>query len=132
MGGLSLHYALVRDAHSRYSLLVIVTNFDIVDVAIDKPETDAPLIVDRDRVLSLAVSVKGMESIPGRNSQILQSYRQVQIFKLANCSLGYVRGKEFCFPGDIQISGALIRKRFDHLDCILSRDKCQFAANSRC
>jgi hypothetical protein len=111
MGGLSLQSSLVWDTHFGCSLLVVVANFDIIDVAIDKSETDAPLIVDRNRVLPDAVPIESVKSIPGRNPQVLQSYRQIQIFKLANCPFGYVRGKQFRFPCDIQISGALVCER---------------------
>ena len=48
-------------------LLVIVRDLDIVGVTINEPEADTPLIVDADRILSLAVPSDLMKPIAGRD-----------------------------------------------------------------
>jgi len=50
---------------------VIVCDLDIVGITIDEPEADAPLVVDRDGVLSLPVLPKLVEPIAGRNLKVI-------------------------------------------------------------
>jgi len=40
--------------------LVIITNFDIICVATNKSKTDAPLVIDRNGILSFAIAFKRM------------------------------------------------------------------------
>lgn len=42
---------------------MIVTNLDIVGVAIDKPKAYAPLVVYRNGMLPFAVAFKGVQSV---------------------------------------------------------------------
>jgi hypothetical protein len=54
----------------RHLTLVIIRNFDIIGITINKPETDAPLVVDGDRMLSFSVSPELVESISRRNPKV--------------------------------------------------------------
>jgi hypothetical protein len=41
-------------------------------------KTDAPLVIDPDRMLSIAIGFQGLKPIAGRNSQIIQDSRLIQ------------------------------------------------------
>jgi hypothetical protein len=62
---------------------VIVDDPNIVGIAIDEPKADAPLIVDRDRVLSPSVTFERMESIAGWHSKIIQARGKIHVLQLA-------------------------------------------------
>jgi hypothetical protein len=62
---------------------VIVRDFDIVGVAVDKAETDAPLIVDGYCMLPFAVTFELMESITWRNPKVVWVRRQVDVLELS-------------------------------------------------
>ena len=106
---------------------MIVTNFDIVGVAIDKPKAYTLLVVYRNGVLPFAITHKGVQPIARWNSQIFQSCGEIYIFQLAGGSFGYIRRKCARSAVNIQFLCPLIGKRLYHrMDCILSRDACQF------
>ncbi len=44
---------------------MVVAELDVVRIAVEKAEADAPLIIDRNSVLPDAVSLERMESIAG-------------------------------------------------------------------
>lgn len=46
---------------------MIITDFDVVRIAIDKSEADAPLVVDGDGMLSLPVGFQCVQAIAGRH-----------------------------------------------------------------
>ncbi|MNL88828.1 hypothetical protein D3C87_2187830 [compost metagenome] len=52
--------------------LVIITDLDLIGVAIPPNETNTPLIVDPDAVLSLAIALQGLQAIPRRNEQSIE------------------------------------------------------------
>lgn len=60
---------------------MVIRDFNIVSVSLDESEADAPLIVDGDRILAHSVSGEFVESIPRWNPQVIQSYRQVDVFE---------------------------------------------------
>jgi hypothetical protein len=62
---------------------VVIDDFDGVGAALAPHETQAPLIVDTDAVLSFPVSAQGLKAIPGWNPQVIQSVSRVQHFQLA-------------------------------------------------
>jgi hypothetical protein len=47
-------------------------------IGISPPETDPPLIVDSNAVLTFPVSCQFFQPIAGRNSQILDRLRRIQ------------------------------------------------------
>jgi hypothetical protein len=85
----------VFDILITHLLLVIVRYFDIVGITIIKPETDTPLIVDVDRILSLSVPSELMKPIAGRNLEIFYSRRQIHVLKLSSRPPNYFRWKPF-------------------------------------
>ena len=50
---------------------MVVAKLYIIGVAIDESETDPPLIIDCDGVLSFAVAFKSMEPVARRNLKII-------------------------------------------------------------
>lgn len=51
---------------------MVVRDFNFVGVAILPDETDPPLVIDSNAVLSLAVSAQRFESVAGRHRQVMQ------------------------------------------------------------
>jgi len=49
---------------------VVVHNFHVQGVTATPDKTDAPLIVDTDAVLSMAIPTQGFQMIPRRGRQI--------------------------------------------------------------
>jgi hypothetical protein len=68
---------------------VIITNLDVISIAVFKPKTDPPLIIDRNRMLTLPVALQRVEPISWRRSQVLERACQIYIFELSGCSLRY-------------------------------------------
>ncbi len=50
---------------------MIVCNLTVVSFALNPPETDAPLVVDGDRVLTFAVTPEPVESIPRGDAKVI-------------------------------------------------------------
>src|SRR5687767_14025875 len=57
---------------------VVVDDFDFVGMALSPDETDAPLIVDPDRMLPAAVASQGFEAIGRWNAQIGEALRRIE------------------------------------------------------
>ena len=51
---------------------MVICDFDVVCVAISPSETDAPLFVNADTVLSCSVSFKGFEVIAWRDAECIE------------------------------------------------------------
>jgi hypothetical protein len=64
--------------------LVVIAKLNVVGLSIQKPETNAPLIVYGNGVLSLAIPMQRMQTITRWHSQIRQSHRGIELVKLAN------------------------------------------------
>jgi hypothetical protein len=62
---------------------MVVDDFDISRSSFIPDETDAPLIVDPDRMLSRAISLERLEPINGRNPEIVQDPSLVQKTELS-------------------------------------------------
>src|ERR1043165_9070758 len=65
---------------------VVVDDLDFVGMALSPDETDAPLIVDADRVLAAAASSQCFEAVGGRNPKIGQALRSIEQTQLAQGS----------------------------------------------
>jgi hypothetical protein len=63
--------------------LVVVDDFDIECVSFLKPEAQAPLPVDADAVLACAVTLKKLQPVGGRRSQVLNLGRAMQHLQLS-------------------------------------------------
>jgi hypothetical protein len=62
---------------------VVIDDLHGVSVTLSPLETDAPLIVDSDAVLTLTVTVQFLQVIAGRDMQVLQRLRVIQHYELA-------------------------------------------------
>jgi hypothetical protein len=111
---------------------MVVRNLDVVGIRVDEPETDAPLVVDGDRMLSLPVSLKFVESVAGRDLQVLEARSQAHVLQLARRPLGNLLWKPFRLARRVQLLCVPVRERLDHRPKRnLSRDACQPVAEDR-
>ena len=72
---------------------MIVADLDVPGIAIHEPEADPPLIVHRDRVLALPVTLERKQAVAGWNSEVVQLGRQVDILELPRGASGDLRRK---------------------------------------
>ena len=61
---------------------MIVTELHLEGVAVNEPKAEAPLVVHGDRVLALAITAEGVQSIPSRDAQVVQPLRSIEQVKL--------------------------------------------------
>ena len=102
-------------------LLVIVHNLDLESAAVSPDEAYAPLIVDPDAVLPLAIASQGFQPIRGRGPKVVERACRIQHLKLTPCDLGDICGKPFReFPLENR-GGALVTEALDHL-CYIARN----------
>jgi len=92
---------------------MVVRNLDVVGIPVDEPETDAPLVVDGDGMLSLPVSLKFVESVAGRDLQVLEARSQVHVLQLPRCPLGNLLWKPFRLARRVQLLRVPVRERLD-------------------
>jgi len=93
---------------------VVVRDLDIVGIAVDESEADAPLVSDSDCVLPGSVSPELVESIPRRVPEVMQVSRQVDVFELPprpTCDLRWEPPRP---AGHEQLLRLPICKRLDH------------------
>jgi len=64
---------------------MVIDNLNIVRIPVLPYETDAPLLIDPDAVLSNSVPLKSFKFIPWGNSQVLKDSGPVQIQKPSPC-----------------------------------------------
>ena len=72
---------------------MIIRDLDVVSVAVDESETNAPLVIDRYRILSLSIALEFMQPVAGRNPQIIQGRGMINIFEFSNRPSNDVRRK---------------------------------------
>ena len=72
---------------------MIICKFDIKSIAVRKSEADAPLIVDRDRVLARAIALQRVQSVARGNPQIRQLHRDVDRVELSERAPSHGRGR---------------------------------------
>jgi hypothetical protein len=61
---------------------VIIDDLDVKGVTVAPPETDAPLLIDSDAVLTLSITLQSFELIRAWNRKILQVSSSVQLLQL--------------------------------------------------
>jgi len=59
---------------------MVIRYFNIIGVTFFKMEADSPLIINGYGILTLPIPPQGMEAIAGRNSQIIKTSGQINIF----------------------------------------------------
>ena len=67
---------------------MVIGNFDVKRVGVNPTETDSPLIVDANAVLTLSIAAQRFEPVAGYGPQVGQRSRRLQLVELA---LGYRR-----------------------------------------
>lgn len=90
MGRPALHWDVVGDTH-HLSPLVVIAELDIVDITVFEPEADTPLVVDRDRVLPLAVAFKRVQPVARWDPEILDPCGRIDLLELAHGPLRHIR-----------------------------------------
>jgi len=60
---------------------MVIDDFNLIGVSVPPLETDPPLIVDPDAVLSAPVDGQGFQAMGRRDTQIIQGDRRVELFK---------------------------------------------------
>jgi hypothetical protein len=55
----------------RHLASMVIRNFHIVGITIDEPETDAPLVIDSNRILPSSISSQLVEPISWRNPEVI-------------------------------------------------------------
>jgi hypothetical protein len=66
---------------------VIINDFNLMGVSVHPFETDSPLLIDADAVLSLSASPECFQPVPRRNPQILKANRGIQKLQFMERSL---------------------------------------------
>jgi hypothetical protein len=62
--------------------LVVVADLDVVRTVRPPDETETPLVVDPNAVLSIPVASQALQAVPRRAPQVIQGVRRVQEKKL--------------------------------------------------
>jgi hypothetical protein len=65
------------------TLLVIIDDLDVIGVSLPPLETDSPLIIDSDAMLSSSSSTQPLKAVSGRNSEVPEASRRIQNPELA-------------------------------------------------
>lgn len=62
---------------------MIINDFDVLNAGIGPSETQPELFIDPDAVLPFSIAFEGFQTIPGRNPEVSQPPRDLQLTKLA-------------------------------------------------
>src|SRR6185437_13629408 len=95
-------------------LAVVVDDFDMHRSSLMPNETNAPLVIDPDRVLSLPVRLQGFEPIAGRNAQVIEQPGLIQKAKLSQRDILNVRRQSSALPSRPDQFRLGIGKTLDH------------------
>jgi hypothetical protein len=93
---------------------VIVAELDVERIADFEAEANPPLIVDRDRVLSRAVSFERVQSIARRDAQVDHGRSDVNSLKLPQGPARHIRRYALRLAGPKQCFRLAIREGLDH------------------
>ena len=72
-----------QSASAHRALLVIIHDLDVKGVPIPPSKADAPLVVDADTVLTSAIGRQFLETIAGRDPEILERGRRIELDQFA-------------------------------------------------
>ena len=104
---------------------MIVDNSNIERIAAFKPENDAPLIIDTNRVETLPAAFERLQAVPRRHPQIAQLRRIMQVKNFAAARAKQLSGKSprlFGLPVVEQVFGQAVSKGFDHVSRLSELD----------
>lgn len=93
---------------------MIVYDFNIICIAINEPEADAPLIIDGYGVLAFPGTLQFMESVARWNPQVVKACCDIKILQPSHCTYDDVRRKPSRLAGKIQLLRVLVDERLDH------------------
>lgn len=93
---------------------MIVTELNVVGIAVSEAKANAPLIVDGNRVLAGAIASERMQAVAGRHPEIGDLGGCVHGFKLAHSPAGDIRRHPLGLAGAEQLLGGLVREGLDH------------------
>jgi hypothetical protein len=65
---------------------LVIDDFHVMGITVNSSEADTPLIVDPDAVLAFATTLRRLESVGWRNSQITQHRGVAEHTQLATCN----------------------------------------------
>jgi hypothetical protein len=93
---------------------MVIDDFNLVRVPFLKSEANAPLIVDRDRMLTDTAASEGVQPVARRDTQIVQRRCCIEHIEFSERTADD-RGWEYPRSSRaVQISGFCVRKRGDH------------------
>lgn len=93
---------------------MVVAELDVICIAVDETEADAPLVIDRNGVLSGAVSLQCVEPIAGRHVQVGDLERRVDGLKLSQRPPSHIRGHLLGLAGSKQLLSLPVSEGLDH------------------
>jgi len=67
---------------------MVVDNFNLKDMAIIPAETNPPLFIHSNAVLSFPITLETFEPVRRRNTEIIQTFGSIQHRKLAKGDIG--------------------------------------------
>jgi hypothetical protein len=71
---------------------MVVTDFDVVGVAVHETKTDPPLFVDRNRMLTFSITSQAMQPVARWDLEIAEISRSIDLLELSPSSCQNLRG----------------------------------------
>jgi hypothetical protein len=96
------------------SPLVIIDDLYVMSIARTPSETNAPLVVDPDAVLTGPVTFQRFQPVAGRNAQKIESRRGVDLQQLSKCNSLHVGRKASAMLAPKELLRLFVRKALDH------------------
>ena len=96
--------------------LVIVAELNVVRVAVVKPKANAPLIIDRDRMLPCTIAFEGVKPAAGRNAQVVHLRRDMHRLELSQGAARDVGRHSPCFSRTEELFGLTVGEGLDHTE----------------
>jgi hypothetical protein len=93
---------------------MVVADFNVIRVAIFKPETDPPLIVNGDRMLPFPIAFQPMQPIARWISQVIQRCSEIHVLKFARCPLCNVWREPLRLTRFVKLFRAPVSEGLDH------------------
>ena len=93
---------------------MVVADFDIIGITVYESKTNAPLVVDRDSVLTLPIVLQRVQVIPRWNLEIVKLRREVYILQFPDSTSRNVGWEALGLSIEEEVTGAAIGERLDH------------------
>lgn len=93
---------------------MIVDNFNFMRMILMPEEADAPLVIDPNAVLPVAVALERLEMIAGRDKQVRQPGTGIEHSQLSASNAQYIRGEALGGLAQEHTGGAFAAKALDH------------------